>query len=189
MHRDVLLLEVDEQPRREAVAHDLPVVPDTRGVVAELDLGAGVASHLADADEAAAKATAAEMRKHVTDATTAVVLELGGDSSKASSEQYLCSDKTPLTIYGLKTKPIRLPKACPRRGWSSTKLVGKRKTHAQRRPLRGGSGGGQCELAAVAGGAAQQGGRVRRARRAPAEAPRAAAQRRAPPFGSCFWAH
>ena len=68
---------------------------------------------MADADEAAAKATAAEMRKHVTDATTAVVLELGGDSSKASSEQYLCSDKTPLTIYGLKTKPIRLPKACP----------------------------------------------------------------------------
>ena len=68
---------------------------------------------MADADEAAAKATAAEMRKHITDATTAVVLELGGDSSKASTGQYLCSDKTPLTIFGLKTKPIRLPKACP----------------------------------------------------------------------------
>ena len=40
MHCDVLLLEVDEQPGREAVAHDLPVVPDTLRVVAELDLGA-----------------------------------------------------------------------------------------------------------------------------------------------------
>ena len=45
MHRDVLLLEVDEQPRREAVAHDLPVVPDTRGVVTELNLGAEGAEH------------------------------------------------------------------------------------------------------------------------------------------------
>ena len=45
MHCDVLLLEVDEQPGREAVAHDLPVVPDTLRVVAELDLGAEGAQH------------------------------------------------------------------------------------------------------------------------------------------------
>ena len=45
MHRDVLLLEVDEQPGREAVTHDLSVVPDTRGVVTELNLGAEGAQH------------------------------------------------------------------------------------------------------------------------------------------------
>ena len=45
MHRDVLLLEVDEQPGREAVAHDLSVVPDTRGVVPELNLGAEGTEH------------------------------------------------------------------------------------------------------------------------------------------------
>ena len=45
MHRDVLLLEVDEEPGRETVAHDLPVVPDTLRVVPEFDLGAQGAQH------------------------------------------------------------------------------------------------------------------------------------------------
>ena len=45
VHGHVLLLEVDEEPGRETVAHDLPVVPHPVGVVAQLYLGSERAEH------------------------------------------------------------------------------------------------------------------------------------------------
>ena len=45
MHGHVFLLKIDEQPRRQTVAHDLPVVPDPVGVVAQLYLGPEGAEH------------------------------------------------------------------------------------------------------------------------------------------------
>ena len=45
MHRDVLLLEVDEKPGRQTVGHDLPVVSHPVGVVAQLYLGPQGAEH------------------------------------------------------------------------------------------------------------------------------------------------
>ena len=45
VHGHVLLLQVDEESGREAVAHDLAVVPHPAGVVAQLDLGAEGAQH------------------------------------------------------------------------------------------------------------------------------------------------
>ena len=45
MHGHVFLLKIDEQPRRQTVAHDLPVVSDPVGVVAQLYLGPEGAEH------------------------------------------------------------------------------------------------------------------------------------------------
>ena len=107
---------------------------------------------MADADHAAAKAAAAEMRKHITDVTSAVVLELGGDSSKASTEQYLCSDKTPLKIFGHVAKPIRLPKACPASDmtqeplWTCVEDLHKDSTRLARPPR---TGGARCASSAM----------------------------------------
>ena len=45
MHGHVFLLKIDEQPRRQTVAHDLPVVAHPVGVVAQLYLGPERAEH------------------------------------------------------------------------------------------------------------------------------------------------
>ena len=45
MHGHVFLLKIDEQPRRQTVAHNLPVVSDPVGVVAQLYLGPQGAEH------------------------------------------------------------------------------------------------------------------------------------------------
>ena len=45
VHGHVLLLEVDEEPRRQTVAHDLPVVAHPVGVVAQLYLSSERTEH------------------------------------------------------------------------------------------------------------------------------------------------
>ena len=45
MHGHMFLLEVDQKSGRQTVTHDLPVVTDTVGVVAQLYLGAEGAQH------------------------------------------------------------------------------------------------------------------------------------------------
>ena len=45
MHGHVLLLEVDQEPRRQTVTHDLPVVAHPVGVVAQLYLSSERAEH------------------------------------------------------------------------------------------------------------------------------------------------
>ena len=66
---------------------------------------------MGDADEASAKASAAKMRKYITEVTTEVVRALGGDS--VTGGQYLCPDKTPLTLFGQQLRAVRIPKGSP----------------------------------------------------------------------------
>ena len=66
---------------------------------------------MGDADTASTKAAAAQMRKCITDVTTEVVRALGGDS--VTGGQYLCTDKTPLTLFGHELRGVRLPTGCP----------------------------------------------------------------------------
>ena len=45
VHGHVLLLKVDQEPRRQTVTHDLPVVSNPVGVVAQLDLSSERTEH------------------------------------------------------------------------------------------------------------------------------------------------
>ena len=63
------------------------------------------------ADEASSVAAAAKMRRYITEVTTEVVRALGGDS--VTGGQYLCPDKTPLTLFGQQLRAVRIPKGSP----------------------------------------------------------------------------